>query len=114
IENSIFICEFHKIVYLFTPLPRSCLLKLAGIVLSVLLLRVIGVSPYYADAQTQKYLSYENKQYGFSIKYPSNWEKIEDPNSDAIVAFAPSQNTAYAVSFSANDQSIKGLNGDQI
>ena len=90
------------------------MLKLAGIVLSVLLLSVIGVSPYYVDAQTQKYLSYENKQYGFSIKYPSNWEKIEDPNSDAIVAFAPSQNTAYAVSFSANDQSIKGLNGDQI
>src|SRR3989344_1686633 len=120
IENSIFICEFHKIVYLFTPLPRSCLLKLAGIVLSVLLLSVIGVSPYYADAQTQKYLSYENKQYGFSIKYPSTWEKKEtlqkDPNSNSvsIVSFAPSQNTAYGVSFSANDQSIKGLNGDQI
>ncbi|MBI2582395.1 hypothetical protein HYV87_04700, partial [Candidatus Woesearchaeota archaeon] len=94
--------------------PRSHLLKLAGIALSVLLLSVTGFLPY-VDAQTQtKYLSYENKQYGFSIKYPSNWEKTENPNSDVIVSFAPSQNTAYAVSFSANDQSIKGLNGEQI
>lgn len=96
------------------------MLKLTGIALSVLLLSVIGVSPYHADAQTQKYLSYENKQYGFSIKYPSTWEKKEtlqkDPNSNVvtIVSFAPSQYTSYSVAFSANDQSFKGLNEEQI
>ncbi|MEX0657061.1 MAG: hypothetical protein WD154_05905 [Nitrosopumilaceae archaeon] len=95
------------------------MIKLTGVILSVLLLSGTGFLSY-VDAQTQKYLSYENKQYGFSIKYPSNWQKTEtlqkDPNSNSvsIVSFAPSQNTAYGVSFSANDQSIKGLNGDQI
>src|SRR3989344_4070577 len=121
IENSIFICEFHKIVYLFTPLPRSCLLKLAGIVLSVLLLSVIGVSPYYADAQTQKYLSYENKQYGFSIKYPSNWVKAETlskssafPNVLDIVTFStPSDLTSYGVSLIKDDTTFRGLSGQK-
>ena len=47
--------------------------KLAGVALSVLLLSVTGFLPY-ADAQTLKLLSYENKQYGFSIKYPSTWQ----------------------------------------
>ena len=83
-ENSIFMCEFHKRVYLFLPsTPRSHLLKLAGLALSILLLSVVGVSPYHADAQTTKYLSYENKQYGFSINYPLNWEKDEKAENDS-------------------------------
>lgn len=95
------------------------MLKLAGVTLSVLLLSAVGILPYHADAQTTKFLLYKNKQYGFSIEYPSTWQKVEpqkDPTSKSanIVSFAPSQNTAYSVSFSANDKSIKGLNGEQI
>jgi len=97
------------------------LLKLAGIVLSVLLLSVIGVSPYYADAQTQKYLSYENKQYGFSIKYPANWQKAEAltkssvfPNVLDIVTFStPSELTSYGVSLIKDDTTFTGLSGQK-
>ena len=66
-----------------------------------------------------KYLVYENKQYGFSIKYPSSWQMQEnlqkDPNSGfvSIVSFAPSQNTIYGVGFSANDKNFKGLGEKQ-
>ncbi len=69
--------------------------------------------------QSTKSLLYENKQYGFSIKYPSNWSKQEtlqkDPNSNfiAIVNFAPSQLTTYGIGFSANDPSYKGLSEKQ-
>ena len=97
------------------------MLKLAGIVLSVLLLSVIGVSPYYADAQTQKYLSYENKQYGFSIKYPANWQKAEAltkssvfPNVLDIVTFStPSELTSYGVSLIKDDTTFTGLSGQK-
>ncbi|MBI5146717.1 MAG: hypothetical protein HZA84_05805 [Thaumarchaeota archaeon] len=70
-------------------------------------------------SQTPKYLVYENKQYGFSIKYPSNWKMQEtlqkDPNSNyvSIVGFTPSQNTIYGIGFSANNQDYKGLNEKQ-
>ena len=97
------------------------MLKLAGIVLSLLLLSVIGVSPYYADAQTQKYLSYENKQYGFSIKYPANWQKAEAltkssvfPNVLDIVTFStPSELTSYGVSLIKDDTTFTGLSGQK-
>ena len=97
------------------------MLKLAGIVLSVLLLSVIGVSPYYVDAQTQKYLSYENKQYGFSIKYPANWQKAEAltkssvfPNVLDIVTFStPSELTSYGVSLIKDDTTFTGLSGQK-
>ena len=97
------------------------MLKLAGIALSVLLLSVVGVSPYHADAQTQKYLSYENKQYGFSIKYPANWEKAEAlkkssvfPNVLDIVTFStPSELTSYGVSLIKDDTTFTGLSGQK-
>jgi len=97
------------------------LLKLAGVALSVLLLSVIGVSSYYADAQTQKYLSYENKQYGFSIKYPANWQKAEAlkkssvfPNVLDIVTFStPSELTSYGVSLIKDDTTFTGLSGQK-
>jgi len=47
-----------------------------GLALAVLLLSASWSLSQYADAQT-KYLLYENKQYGFSIKYPSTWTKTE-------------------------------------
>jgi len=65
--------------------------------------------------QTSKSLLYENKQYGFSIKYPSNWQKQEtlqkDPNSSfvSIVSFTPTPNTGYGIGFSANNKDYKGL-----
>ena len=97
------------------------MLKLAGIALSVLLLSVVGVSPYHADAQTQKYLSYENKQYGFSIKYPANWQKAEAltkssvfPNVLDIVTFStPSELTSYGVSLIKDDTTFTGLSGQK-
>lgn len=97
------------------------MLKLAGVALSVLLLSVVGVLPYHADAQTQKYLSYENKQYGFSIKYPSNWQKAEVltkssvfPNVLDIVTFStPSELTSYGVSLIKDDTTFTGLSGQK-
>ncbi len=97
------------------------MLKLAGIALSVLLLSVVGVSPYHADGQTQKYLSYENKQYGFSIKYPANWQKAEAltkssvfPNVLDIVTFStPSELTSYGVSLIKDDTTFTGLSGQK-
>jgi len=95
------------------------LLKLAGIALAVLLLSGTGLLPY-VDAQT-KYLTYQNKQYGFSIKYPSTWEKSEQltkssifPNTLDIVTFAtPSDLTYYGVSLIKDDTIFKGLSGQK-
>jgi len=39
-------------------------------------------TPTTPTPQSTKFLSYENKQYGFSIKYPSNWEKDEELESN--------------------------------
>ena len=98
------------------------MLKLAGIALSVLLLSVVGVSPYHADAQTQKYLSYENKQYGFSLKYPSDLKKTEKleksdepfPNSINLVSFTtPSELSTIAVNLIKDDTIFKGLSGQK-
>jgi len=98
------------------------LAKLAGIALSILLLSAVGFLPYHADAQTQtKYLSYENKQYGFSIKYPANWEKTEVltkssvfPNVLDIVTFStPSKITSYGVSLIKDDTTFTGLSGQK-
>lgn len=87
--------------------------------LAVLLLSGAGFLPY-VDAQT-KYLSYENKQYGFSIKYPSNWQKAETlsssdnfPNVLEIVTFSsPSDLTSYSVSLIKDDTTFKGLSGQK-
>ena len=66
--------------------------------------------------KTTKYLLYENKQYSFSIKYPSTWEKTESfekdskyPNRINLIQFAPSQLTFYAVSLVEDDTKYKGL-----
>lgn len=72
-----------------------------------------------STAKTPKFLLYENKQYGFSIKYPSNWQKNEvlqkDPSSNfvSIVSFVPSQTTAYGIGLSIDDQGYKGLDEKQ-
>ncbi len=95
------------------------MIKLAGVALSVLLLSGTGLLPY-VDAQT-KYLTYENKKYGFSIKYPSNWEKAEPlskstafPNVLDIVTFStPSGITFYGVSLIKDDTTFKGLSGQK-
>ena len=96
--------------------------KLAGIVLSVLLLSAVGFLPYHADAQTQtKYLLYQNKQYGFSIKYPSTWAKTETltkdstfPNMLNIVEFDTSSKlTIYGISLIKDDTIFKGLSGQK-
>lgn len=97
--------------------------KLAGIALSVLLLSAVGFLPYHADAQTQtKYLLYENKQYGFSLKYPSDLKKEETlkksdepfPNSISIVSFTtPSELTSIGVTLIKDDTIFKGLSGQK-
>jgi len=98
------------------------LLKLTGVALSVLLLSALGFLTNYADAQTQtNYLLYQNNQYGFSIKYPSNWEKSETitkssvfPNMLDIVTFSTSSElTNYGVSLIENDATYKGLSGQK-
>ena len=89
--------------------------------MSILLLSVVGFLPYHADAQTPKYLLYENKQYDFSIKYPSNWEKTEVltkssvfPNVLDIVTFStPSDLTSYGVSLIKDDTTFTGLSGQK-
>ena len=120
-ENSIFKREFHKRVYLFLPsTSRSPLLKLTGVILSVLLLSGTGFLPY-VDAQI-KYLTYENKQYGFSLKYPSDLKKTETltksdepfPNSISLVSFTtPSEITSIGVTLIKDDAIFKGLSGQK-
>src|SRR3989338_1587787 len=71
--------------------------------------------------QTTNYLPYENNQYGFSIKYPSTWQKdetleIDDdkPNRVTIATFtSPSQTGFYMVGFAENDPTYKGLDDQQ-
>src|SRR3989344_746918 len=71
--------------------------------------------------QTTKYLPYENNQYGFSLKYPSTWQKNEilerdedKPNRITIATFtSPSQTGYYIVGFAENDPTYKGLNDQQ-
>ena len=97
--------------------------KLVGIALSVLLLSAVGFLPYHADAQTQtKYLLYENKQYGISLKYPSDLKKEETltksdepfPNSISIVRFTtPSELTSIGVTLIKDDTIFKGLSGQK-
>jgi hypothetical protein len=62
--------------------------------------------------QTVKYLSYLNKQYGFSIKYPSTWAKIELLKKDGtfsnmvnLVRFEnPSKDAAFELELIQNDK----------
>ena len=37
--------------------------------------------------QQGSYLSYENPAYGFTIQYPSNWSKTEQPEAGRVVSF---------------------------
>lgn len=97
----------------------SNLYKLIAVTLSVLLLSAAWVLPYSANAQT-KYLSYENKQYGFSIKYPSNWQKEETLEKDEttnminIVTFnTPSELTYTSVNLIQDDTVYLGLSGQK-
>ncbi len=61
---------------------------------------------------TVKYLSYQNKQYGFSIKYPSTWAKIELLKKDGtfsnminLVRFEnPSKDAALEIELIQNDK----------
>ena len=72
-------------------------------------------------SKTTKYLPYENNQYGFSLKYPSTWQKdeileIDDdkPNRVTIATFtSPSQTGFYMVGFAENDPTYKGLDDQQ-
>src|SRR3989344_2417399 len=71
--------------------------------------------------KTAKYIPYKNNQYGFSIKYPSTWQKdetleIDDdkPNRVTIATFtSPSQTGFYMVGFAENDPTYKGLDDQQ-
>lgn len=68
-----------------------------------------------------KYLSYENKEYGFSIKYPSNLQKNEVlvtddviPNMLRIVSFGtPSGLTNVGVNLIQDDTTYSGLSGQK-
>ena len=72
-------------------------------------------------SKTAKYIPYKNNQYGFSIKYPSTWQKdetleIDDdkPNRVTIATFtSPSQTGFYMVGFAENDPTYKGLDDQQ-
>jgi hypothetical protein len=72
-----------------------------------------------APTLDSKYLTYENKQYGFSMKYPSSWQKQEllqkDPtsNSVSIVRFTPSQSTVCGVGLLQDNKDYKGLGEKQ-
>ena len=69
-------------------------------------------------AQTTKILSYENKQYGFSLKYPSDLKKEEKlekdqvfPNAMDIVDFTtPSELSTITVILIKDDTIFTGLN----
>jgi len=71
--------------------------------------------------QAKNYLSYENNQYGFSIKYPSDLKKEETLtesdtflNSISIVSFTtPSELSTIGVSLIKDDTTFKGLSGQK-
>ena len=62
--------------------------------------------------QTNNYLSYQNKQYGFSIKYPSDWQKEEKfekdetfPEMQSLVGFqSPSYDANFMLGFIQDDK----------
>jgi hypothetical protein len=86
--------------------------------LTILLSGIVGSFPASDAAETPKstpttkYLSYQNKQYGFSIKYPSTWAKIELLKKDStfsnminLVRFEnPSKDAAFEIELIQNDK----------
>src|SRR3989338_1059102 len=72
-------------------------------------------------SKTAKYIPYKNNQYGFSIKYPSTWQKDETlerddykPNRITIATFTSQSQTAlYMIGFAENDLTYKGIDDQQ-
>ena len=72
--------------------------------------------------QTTKILTYENKQYGFSVNYPSTWQKdttldkdSDKPNRLALATFfPPQQDGLFMIGLAENDPYFKGLDEQQL
>lgn len=72
--------------------------------------------------KTAKTLTYENKQYGFSINYPSTWQKdttldkdSNNPNRMTLATFfPPQQDGLFMMGLAENDPYLKGLDGQQL
>ena len=85
------------------------------------LLKTPSTTSQTTPTQATKYLLYENKKYGFSIKYPSNLQKEENivtddviPNMLRIVSFGtPSGLTNIGVNLIQDDITYTGLSGQK-
>jgi hypothetical protein len=72
-----------------------------------------------AATQDSKSLLYENKQYGFSMRYPSGWQiqelaqKVPNSTFTSIVKFTPSKDTVCGIGLSENNSDYKGLGEKQ-
>ena len=72
--------------------------------------------------KTAKTLTHENKQYGFSVNYPSTWQKdttldkdSDNPNRMTLATFFhPQQDGLFIIGLAENDPYLKGLDGQQL
>lgn len=97
-------------------------LKFSGMMFLILLIVVVFTTIPVVNAQSNpSLLLYENKQYGFSIKYPPDWQKQEQlstdntfPNIFDIVTFqSPTQLTHYGVMIMKDNTTYRGLNDQE-
>ena len=59
----------------------NVIITLIIITSSLLLSNVVSLSPKFLSQAQTEFLNYENKDFGFSIKYPSDWTKEEESTS---------------------------------
>ena len=93
-------------------------LKFFGIFCTVILMifALFVIIPFANAQSVSNFLLYDNSQYGFSIKYPSDWQKQEQLSNDStfpkvfdVVSFqSPSKLTHYAI-MSMKDNDYNGL-----
>lgn len=66
---------------------------------------------------TTGYKTYQNTEYGFSIKHPSWWQEQEvlekTPQGVLIAVFAPSKTTILVIAIAPNDKDFEGLQGQE-
>jgi hypothetical protein len=61
----------------------NVIITLIIITSSLLLSNVVSLSPKVLSQAQTEFLNYENKDFGFSIKYPSDWTKEEESTSES-------------------------------
>ena len=92
-------CGFSNFICLTNSslAPTKAIGIIITIIISLILLSTFISLSKSIQAQTQ-FLAYESKDFGFSIRYPSDWEKEE--------GFASSSNVKIVASFIKNNGSL--------